>query len=187
MRQKAHEVVNEIFSLFEKYGSQKYGEEVTQSEHMSQAAILAQENGADSEDILAAFLHDIGHLSALETEHERMGELGMVNHEKHGADFLLERGFSEKVAFLVEGHVAAKRYLTWKKTDYYTKLSDASKQTLEFQGGPMSDEEGTAFEQHPLFQTCLDMRKWDDEAKIPGVSLHDVSELKTLMLKHLTS
>lgn len=37
-----------------------------------------------------------------------------MNHEKIGADYLRERGFSEQVAVLVESHVTAKRYLTFK-------------------------------------------------------------------------
>lgn len=63
-----------------------------------------------------------------------MGEFGVKRHEQLGADFLRSLGFSEKIAQLVENHVQAKRYLTFRYPDYYTKLSEASKQTLIYQG-----------------------------------------------------
>ena len=58
-------IVNEIFALYEKHGDEDYiGEPVSQLEHMSQAAALAEEEGYDDEVVLAAFFHDIGHLCA---------------------------------------------------------------------------------------------------------------------------
>src|SRR6266403_1273819 len=100
--------VNQVFSLYEKYGDEDYiGEPVSQLEHMSQAATLAEEEGYDDEVILAAFFHDIGHLCAEEGEAKSMDGMGNVDHEKLGADYLLERGFSERLAALVQGHVLA--------------------------------------------------------------------------------
>ena len=37
--------------------------------------------------------------------------------------------------------VQAKRYLTRKDPDYFNQLSEASRRTLEFQGGMMTDDE----------------------------------------------
>src|ERR1700732_2180732 len=88
-------IVNEVFSLYEKHGNEDYiGEPVSQLEHMSQAAVLAEEEGFDDEVILAAFFHDIGHLCAEDAETESMDGFGNVDHEKLGADYLRERGFS---------------------------------------------------------------------------------------------
>jgi putative nucleotidyltransferase with HDIG domain len=101
---------------------------------MSQAADLAEKEGYDEEVILAAFFHDIGHLCSSGHEAESMDGFGTVNHEKLGADYLREKGFSERLAILVEGHVIAKRYLTYKFPSYYNRLSAASKATLDFQG-----------------------------------------------------
>lgn len=70
-----------------------------------------QDAGFDDEIVLAALLHDIGHLKGLEVTSERMGDCGVARHEKIGAEFLLSLGFSEKVATLVRRHVDAKRYL----------------------------------------------------------------------------
>jgi phosphonate degradation associated HDIG domain protein len=179
-------IVNEVFSLYEKYGDEDYiGEPVSQLEHMSQAAALAEEEGYDDEVILAAFFHDIGHLCAEEGEAESMDGMGNVDHEKLGADYLLERGFSERLASLVQGHVLAKRYLTCKHPEYYNKLSDASKATLEFQGGRMSKEEADEFEQNPDADLIIRLRYWDDLAKEMNVLVDNIAHLKELALAHL--
>ena len=52
--------INEVFSLYESYGNADYiGEPVSQIEHMSQAAQMAEEEGYGNEVILAAFFHDL--------------------------------------------------------------------------------------------------------------------------------
>jgi len=178
-------IVNEIFSLYEKFGDEDYiGEPVSQLEHMSQAAALAQAEGYDDEVVLAAFFHDIGHLCA-DAEVESMDGMGNVDHEKLGADYLLERGFSERVANLVQGHVIAKRYLTYKYPEYYSRLSDASKGTLEFQGGVMTEEEATDFELNPDAELIVRLRYWDDMAKEMNVPVNNIEHLKAMALAHL--
>jgi phosphonate degradation associated HDIG domain protein len=177
-------IVDEIFSLYEKYGAGEYaGEKVTQLQHMVQAGELAKNAGYDDEVILAAFLHDIGHI--LESEHEQMDGFGTVDHEKVGADFLRERGFSERLARLVENHVSAKRYLTLKNPAYYEGLSEASKKTLEYQGGRMTEAEAAAFESDELFKEFIDMRFWDEQAKIEDMPLASIEYYKNLMIKYL--
>jgi phosphonate degradation associated HDIG domain protein len=179
-------IVNEVFSLYEKYGDEDYiGEPVSQLEHMSQAAMLAEEEGYDDEVVLAAFFHDIGHLCAEEGEAESMDGMGNVDHEKLGADYLLERGFSERLAALVQGHVLAKRYLTYKYPEYYNKLSVASKATLEFQGGKMNSEEAEEFELNPDADLIIRLRCWDDMAKETDVPVKNLDHLKMLALRHL--
>jgi len=180
------EIVNEVFALYEKHGDEDYiGEPVSQLEHMSQAAVLAEEEGFDDEVILAAFFHDIGHLCADDAEAESMDGFGKVDHEKLGADYLRERGFSERLAVLVESHVIAKRYLTYKYPEYYNKLSDASKATLEFQGGRMSETEAAEFEKHPDAELFIRLRYWDDEAKEMNRPVENVPYLKSLAISHL--
>jgi putative nucleotidyltransferase with HDIG domain len=159
---------------------------------MVQAAELAEEQGFDEEVVLAAFLHDIGHISEAAKEaanstddDHRMGAFGIKNHEELGAEFLREKGFSKKVCRLVESHVEAKRYLTARDPAYYAELSDASKKTLEYQGGPMTDEEADAFEQYPLFTLIIQMRKWDEQAKIEHKPLPDLQHYRRMMLRHL--
>ena len=62
---KISSITDEIFELYEKHGSNEYaGEKISQLEHMVQAAQLAKQAGYDDEIVLAAFLHDIGHICA---------------------------------------------------------------------------------------------------------------------------
>ena len=173
-------IVDEIFSLYERYGKEDYiGESVSQIEHMSQSAKLAIDEGYDDEVVLAAFFHDIGHICVMSNSENSMGGFGMKSHEKIGADFLREKGFSERMTQLVENHVRAKRYLTFISPDYYNKLSEASKKTLEFQGGKMTQEEAKEFEQDPLFDISIRMRRWDEEAKEMNIPLIDMEKLKS--------
>ncbi|ERM81771.1 hypothetical protein P872_19140 [Rhodonellum psychrophilum GCM71 = DSM 17998] len=173
--------VEKIFSLYERHGQEDYiGEPVSQIEHMSQAAQIAENQGYDEEVILAAFFHDIGHLFALEKNLDNMGGYGVLRHEKIGADFLRAMGFPEKISKLVENHVQAKRYLTFKYPEYLSKLSDASHQTLEYQGGIMSLKEAEDFENDELFELSLKMRNWDEMAKEEKKPLADLDRYKKM-------
>ncbi len=179
-------VADEIFAYFEKYGDQPYfGEAVSQLQHACQAAELAQNAGCDDEVVLAAFLHDIGHLCS--EDGEQMADYGTIDHEKLGADYLREKGFSETVCKLVAAHVPAKRYLTFVSEDYYNTLSEASKQTLAFQGGMMSEAEAELFEDDPLFPLYIRMRMWDEAAKNPETPPFDYQFLKKKAIKHLSN
>ncbi len=183
------QLVQEIISLYEKFGNEDYiGEPVSQIEHMCQCAQLAEANGADPETILAAFFHDIGHLCEFafpDANLKHMDNLGIIDHEKIGAAFLLEKGFSTKIAKLVQSHVQAKRYLTFKFSDYFDKLSEASKVTLEHQGGRMTDQEAAIFEKDPLFNNYISLRKWDEQAKEQSKPLPTLEKYRLLMLSHL--
>jgi 2-amino-1-hydroxyethylphosphonate dioxygenase (glycine-forming) len=181
--------VNEIMFLYEQHGSEDYiGEPVSQIEHMCQCAQLAEAAGADDDVILAAFLHDIGHLYEAAFPDKkvlRMDNVGIFDHENLGATYLLNKGFSEKIAKLVQSHVAAKRYLTYRFPEYYDRLSDASKKTLEFQGGRMTQEEALDFEDDDLFEQYVALRKWDDAAKQTGLPLPGLSYYRQLIVEHL--
>ncbi len=177
----ATDTVEEVFSLYERFGNADYiGEPVSQLEHMSQSAELAIREGFDDEVVLAAFFHDIGHICVMHAEHQSMGGFGVKSHEKIGADYLRACGFPERVAKLVENHVQAKRYLTFRYPEYYQQLSEASKRTLEFQGGVMTAEEAHRFESDPLFETSILMRKWDELAKEMNVAVIDLSKVKKM-------
>jgi predicted HD phosphohydrolase len=118
---------------------------------------------------------------------ESMGGYGKKSHEKIGAAYLRSCGFPERVAKLVENHVQAKRYLTFKYPDYYNKLSEASKKTLEHQGGVMSQAEAKSFEEDPLFETSILMRKWDERAKEMSVPVIDLGFLREKAIKILNT
>lgn len=184
--EKAAGFVDEIFSLYEKFGSADYiGEPVSQVEHMYQAAQLAEREGYDDEVVLAAFFHDIGHLIEHVMPVKKMDDVGVADHEKLGADYLRERGFGENLCRLVQSHVKAKRYLTFKYPDYCAKLSPASKITLEHQGGVMDEEEAAKFEQDPLHPLYIKMREWDDRAKDPTLGVSSISKYKEMAFRYL--
>ncbi|MDO8407096.1 MAG: HD domain-containing protein [Pseudomonas sp.] len=180
------QVIAEVFGLYERFGDSDYiGEPVSQIEHMSQAAELAMAEGFEDEVVLAAFFHDIGHICGGSAEN--MGGFGVVSHERLGADYLRRAGFSERLARLVEYHVQAKRYLTLKEPGYYERLSEASRRTLEYQGGVMTAEEAEAFEKDPLCKASLRMRQWDEQAKDMGVPVMDLGVLKDKALRLLAA
>ena len=184
--EKATIIINEVFSLFDQFGELDYiGEKVSQKEHAYQAAQLAEANGHDNEVILAALFHDIGHLCEFVMPVQKMDDRGIIDHETLGANFLREKGFSEKIARLVESHVVAKRYLTFKYPEYYSKLSEASKFTLQQQGGMMNETEAELFEQDHLHKLFIKLREWDDQAKIEHQLLPDPRHYKRLAFEHL--
>ena len=168
------QVVARVFGLYERFGSSDYiGEPISQIEHMSQAAQWAMAEGFDDEVVLAAFFHDIGHLCG--QGGANMGGYGVVSHERLGADYLRDAGFSERMARLVEYHVQAKRYLTLREPEYFDRLSEASRRTLEYQGGVMTEAEADVFERDPLCAVSLRMRQWDELAKERAVPVIDLA------------
>lgn len=179
--------VEEVFGLYRKFGDADYiGEPVSQVEHMVQAAELAEKAGGDDEVILAAFFHDIGHICEMDGQVEKMGLYGMKSHEEIGARYLKSRGFSDRICQLVENHVAAKRYLTFADEDYYHKLSEASKKTLEYQGGRMTAGEAEAFRADPLFKQSIELRYWDEQAKIEAQPMTPLDHFEAIAKRHLS-
>jgi phosphonate degradation associated HDIG domain protein len=176
--------LDSIFGFYEINGSNEYvGEPVSILEHSFQAAQLAENEGFDEDVVLAAFLHDVGHFLPNKNE---MNGLGHISHEVAGANFLYKNGFSNRVALLVRNHVEAKRYLTFKFPAYFDKLSEASRQTLAFQGGMMTEEEALNFEKMPMFQLYLKMREWDDKAKEVDLETPDLKKYKEIAWRHLS-
>ncbi|PLK43877.1 MULTISPECIES: phosphonate degradation HD-domain oxygenase [Emticicia] len=181
-------IIDEIRNIFLSQGDEEYyGEAISQYEHAAQAAILAQVSGFDDEVQIAAFLHDIGHLLPAASEEELMAVYGRKDHEGVAADWLRERGFSEKIAVLVENHVNAKRYLCYANPAYYSNLSEASRQTLEFQGGRMEKEEAGAFEKNPYFDVIIRMRRWDEAAKVENLPLPDLEHFLAICKNYLSA
>jgi phosphonate degradation associated HDIG domain protein len=172
--------------LYRKHGACHYGEAVTQFDHAIQAATLAREWGHDDEMALAAFLHDVGHL----LEHdgaETMGDYGVMAHDKLARDYLLQLGFSPRLARLVGMHVEAKRYLCAVDPAYLAALSPASAATLGYQGGPMRADETEAFARLPDLDDILAIRRLDEAAKDGGWNLDAANWVWRLMAGHLAS
>jgi predicted HD phosphohydrolase len=169
------------------HGTRGYiGEPVSQLEHALQAAALAVQAKAKGAEVLAALFHDIGHLVAPLGAAEMDG-LGVVDHEHIGARWLAELGVHEAVCALIASHVEAKRYLALRKQGYYELLSEASRGTLRFQGGPMSEAEAAAFEADALFAAKLRLRSWDEAAKRPDWVVPGLESYAALLREHMES
>jgi predicted HD phosphohydrolase len=189
-----------IISLLNASGSTPYiGEPISQLEHSLQCAHQAATSTPQSSNdtILAALLHDIGQfvpedeLSAvlqngaevqdMNTEGGKGGSVGRVGHEELGALYLAALGFPSTITKLVGSHVAAKRYLCAVDSTYHDALSDASKMSLKFQGGPMDENEVKAFESDGLCGDMVKLRRWDDGAKVVGLSVQRAEAYKGMI------
>ncbi len=160
-------IVAFLGNIFIRHGAISYlGEQVTTSEHMLQGALLAEEANAPDALIAGILLHDIGHYIH-EFSHAAFVQGIDDYHDKVGAA-LLAPFFPTMVTACVGCHVAAKRYLCATESDYFDRLSPASVHTLRLQGGPMSESETAKFANNPELEFLLQVRIWDEEAKIPG-------------------
>lgn len=163
------EVLQALASLYERAGDIHYGEDVTQLEHAVQCASLAYEADASNSLIVAALLHDIGHLVGPRDWREKN------QHDAIGAS-LLEPFFDDAVCQPIRLHADAKRYLCAIEAGYYAALSEASRHSLQHQGGIMTAEECHRFEASEHFEASIALRRWDDTGKceqLSGWAFHD--------------
>ena len=162
--------IDDLFAILVDLGQRQYGETtVSQYEHAVQCALQAEEAGAGSALITAALFHDLGHL--IERDRYAMIERGEdAEHEKAGAKYLA-RWFGPDVTEPVRLHVPAKRYLTATDPSYAGTLSPASTRSLEAQGGPFTQAEAHAFMTQPYAGQAIDLRRWDEGAKVRGAAI----------------
>ena len=165
----AHDPVAMIAALIDGKGERQYGlGSVNQRAHALQAALLAEQSGCDSALITAALLHDIGHMV-----HD-LGEDPAADgvddlHEERGHAFLAQY-------FGPEGDracAAACRRQTLSVRDgsqiISTRLTADSVRSLTLQGGPMSAEEVDAFAAQPQGKAAVQLRRFDEAAKVKGL------------------
>lgn len=166
-------IAEEIQRLFAAHGHSQYGgEAVSQQEHALQAALLAEREQAQPELIIAALLHDVGHL--LHELPDDAPDRGIDDrHETLAAHWLAKR-FGPEVVEPARLHVAAKRYLCATDAAYCRELSYPSALSLKLQGGPMTPDEVREFESQPHFESAVRLRRWDDAAKLAGLETPDV-------------
>jgi phosphonate degradation associated HDIG domain protein len=159
------DITAKITDCFRTRGDSEYGgENVTQLEHALQCAWLAEQDKEKPELVVAALLHDVGHL--LHDLPDDAPDNGIDDHHENIGYRFLEKHFDLAVSEPVRQHVAAKRYLCTVDESYYSQLSEPSIVSLRLQGGKMSDEELHEFRQTPYWKDSLRLRKWDDLAKV---------------------
>ncbi|WP_298745265.1 phosphonate degradation HD-domain oxygenase [uncultured Brevundimonas sp.] len=169
-----------IFALFDQLGGARYGEAVTQLEHALQCAHHARCAGDSDALVAAALLHDIGHL--LQKQGEDAADRGVdAFHERIGAAWLAQ-GFGPQVVEPVRLHVQAKRYLATREPGYLETLSSASSQSLELQGGPMSEAEADAFSASPGFEAAVRLRRYDELGKVEGAAIAPLADYRDLLI-----
>lgn len=160
-------------------GHERYtGEPVSHLEHALQTATLAQRAGAPEPLVVAALLHDIGHL--LHGQAGTPSALGVDDAHEARARQVLALHFGPEVHEPVGLHVAAKRRLC-QSDNYLRLLSEDSLRSLALQGGPMSLSEAAAFDRLPHGQVAVRLRVWDDAAKRPGLPTPDLDTFWALV------
>ncbi len=152
------------------------------TEHMIQTAMLAEKNNSSSSLICASLLHDYGHF-ILENPDDLVKKEKDGEHEELGYKFL-KKYFINDVVEPIKYHVKAKKYLARDKK-YYDCLSEASKKSLKFQGGIMTDEEAKEFESVKFFENSIKLMKFDEVAKKEGLKIKSINEYKNLLTSKL--
>lgn len=149
---------------------------LSQADHAVQCALLAEDERAPESLVVAALLHDLGHL--LEPWPRDIAQLGVDHrHEEIGSAWLA-RAFGPEVCGPIRLHVPAKRYLCAVEENYLEALTPSSMRSLELQGGPMGAASARAFEGQRFFREAVWLRRLDDRAKRRGMSLPDIEEYR---------
>ena len=178
-------VVAAIIDLFDQVGANAYhGEAVTQREHALQTALAVERAGGSESLVVAALLHDVGHLL-----HDLGSDAALrgidARHEDVGAEWLAAH-FPPSVAEPVRLHVAAKRYLCAAEPAYNNGLSAASVRSLALQGGPMTADEVASFAAGPHGTDAILLRRCDDAGKVQGLATPPLSHYRPLLARLAT-
>ena len=173
-------LTDEILAIFKKRGADAYyGESISMAEHSLQAAYFAQTAAAPPGLIVAALLHDIGHLVE-EVPSDLADWTEDAHHERVGGRWLAQR-FRPEVSEPVRLHVSAKRYLLTTCAEYFATLSPPSVITLKLQGGPMAAHEVAQFETEPFYKDAVRVRQWDDQGKVAGLKTPGLNDYRGLI------
>ncbi len=162
----------ELLEIFAGRATKRYGlSDINQLQHALQSGQLAERAGASPALIVAALLHDVGHM--IHDLGEDPASAGIDDrHEALGAKWLAAR-FADEVSEPVRLHVAAKRYLVATEPDYAAKLSGDSVLSLRLQGGPMTPAEVEAFRANRWADAAVQLRRIDEGAKDPRAQTPD--------------
>lgn len=170
----------EVKELFELAKAEEYlGEDITLVEHMIQCAENARADNAPDWLIVAALLHDIGHLLVPDAASAQDSGIDM-HHDDVGAEWISKR-FPNNIVQAVRLHVDAKKYLVATDAAYFDNLSEASQITLDIQGGVFSASEATDFIQQQFAHEAVLLRTWDDAGKVRGAAKATIADFEDLI------
>lgn len=160
----------EFIKAYQQYGNGKYmiQEEITQKEHVLQAAFFANLVGAPEDIVVALLFHDVGQIS--QAEHVGNVDYLHTHHDEIGGTWLKDKGFPRDVTDLVRYHTLMKIFLVEDEKDYYQNLSEASKISYQHQKKKyLKPEKKALVEQvktHPRLEDYKAARRCDELAKI---------------------
>jgi phosphonate degradation associated HDIG domain protein len=180
--------IPEIEQLLNSRATTWYGQEsVSQLEHALQCADLAQKAEETPETVVAALLHDLGHMLSPQRPNAVTDEVPADTmptkddlHQFVALPFLRSL-FPDAVLEPIKLHVDAKRYLCAVDAGYWADLSPASKHSLELQGGTFNEQQVEAFEALPYYAEAVRLRRYDDLAKVPGHKTPDLAHFEKMM------
>lgn len=176
--------IPDIVELLGSRATTWYGQEaVSQLDHALQCAHLAEQAHESPETVVAALLHDLGHMLSPQQELVADQDAMPTKDDLHQFVALpfLRSLFPDAVLEPIKLHVDAKRYLCAVDAGYWGDLSPASKHSLELQGGRYDEVQVRAFEDLTYYAEAVRLRRYDDLAKIPGQPTPPLAHYAALM------
>ena len=170
--------VDELMALLAATEAKSYGERVNMLDHVLQSAAVARQRGASDDLVLAALLHDVGHVFGV------AGDWGLPGHADVGAR-CLQALLPPSVVEPIRLHVDAKRYRVAVDSAYHAHLSLASQMSLQEQGGPFSPAEVKTFNGNLYADDAVMLREFDDDGKVDGIEIPALETYRPLLAKAL--
>ena len=184
MSSEAKQLMNPDFimivtSILDRHGDRESnGLGLSVLEHMLQSASEAETAHAETHEVVAALLHDIGHFVVdFPSDMQNVEDTG---HDGVGAA-ILEPFFGPEIVEPIRLHVRAKRYLCTVEPSYHDKLTIPAKHTFRLQGGNMSKAEINEFEALPFAEKATRLRRWCDRGMTPGRKTKGFEEYHSLI------
>lgn len=186
---RSADIIDHIFVILQRYGSQTAGGRVSLLDHVLQTAAIAEGDGAPAALIAAAVLHEYGHVAPdLQAGRSQPGTNGQHaaplpgSPEEAGAHFLA-RYFVPAVTEPIRLHDAARRYLWTVTPAYFDTIASAAPRHLHQPGSLFSDAEVRAFEASPHFAAAIRLRQYDGRAWTPGAPTQALGYFRTYLVQ----